>query len=341
MVYLIKPVFTENSSESQKSDIDKFLDFANTIFRALHVLEYATLIYSYRQFTKMKSQSTDRPDSKVSDWFCRCTDSTPLKLLAFSIYIAVIIVTPSLYTAWHECLHQPVQHAYMVSLFGAFLSNFVIRAVMIVITLQVRATWLSACDTLRINSEDNGTQVQSSEDHHQLNFNNLVADYDKTGDSVSLLHCVFQRWFVIQWIIYFLEITNDCYYIYDLLTTDVGDMSDECKMGRNRSLTLHFMHLVYRVLAFGIPYSCGLSMNKHHQMYREELLKQQECILSKDSNEGVRIMQKANLIPENPKYQFIPSLCGLNISLDSTGHTLTILLSLLAFTLSLVSKLVT
>ena len=81
-------------------------------------------------------------------------------------------------------------------------------------------------------------------------------------------------------------------------------------------------------------------MNSYHEDYHEMLKQKQKEILSQSPNESVCIMQMANLIPKNPKYQFIPSLCGLSIPLNITGHTLTITLALLAFILSLISNLV-
>lgn len=99
-----------------------------------------------------------------------------------------------------------------------------------------------------------------------------------------------------------------------------------------------FSYLAYYISALAIPYGCGILMNIRHGKYREQLDQKQKELLSKNPDDGIWIMQSSALIPANPQYMFIPSFCGLNIPLNSTGHSLTIILTLLAFMLGLISK---
>jgi hypothetical protein len=78
-------------------------------------------------------------------------------------------------------------------------------------------------------------------------------------------------------------------------------------------------------------------MNHYHNKYKDTLEEVQENILSKSDVLNVCILQKADLIPTNPKYKFIPSLCCLNIPLESAGYTFTLILTAFAFVLSYVT----
>ena len=297
----------------------------------------------------------DQPCKRI----CTCCEFVGL-FLFFCFYVIVVLVAAVFYVIWREYPIPRTQvvyylHVYVfpAAVFIAILSNGIIRIVMIVTTLQVRAVWKRGCEELdcgvcnppgdpqdhvtnnatsqvnRIcNHVRNTTAPQIHVAEHQ--FRKLVEKYVTAGESVSSQQIVFEQWFVLQWIIYFLEVVVDCYFVYDLIVSKVYD----------EKLCVHIILLVYHFLMFAVPHVCGLKMNYHHGQYREKLLARQKMILSMHPNENVRIMYTATLIPENPKYHFIPSIFGISIPLMST-QMLTILLALLAFMLSLISKSVT
>ena len=88
------------------------------------------------------------------------------------------------------------------------------------------------------------------------------------------------------------------------------------------------IHVLFEIIAFMIP---GIFVNTYHERYHDQLKEQQEVILKADSNVNNNILIYADLIPKNPKFEFILSLFGLQIPLDSGGYMLTILIAIFSF----------
>ena len=329
MINLIIP----NSSENDVTY--KLFDFVNTIAQGVHVLEYAVLIFSFHVYCK-KAREIESHHEKLKQEakkaLRKCFTATNLTVLLIFLvaYPIVIIVPPSLYKAWSEYQNKQeiLSHMLTVSLFLAQISNCVIRMTMIVTTMVIKSAWHSA------------SQIISSPENQEMkcsiaNFDDLVQNYENTGNFVCLLQRIFQRWFVLQWIIYFIAITEQCLLIFNTLFVPEYQ---ETNQEREKQLILLLSYLIFYISALAIPNFCGISINSYHEEYREVLLKKQREFLSQSNDQSVRIMQIADLIPVNRKYQFVPSFLGLSIPLNITGHTLTIILTLLAFVLSLVSK---
>ena len=351
-IHFIHISHSENSSDKQLI-IDKIHDFGSIIFKILHILEYIVLsvrilLYTCKDVPQPKSESINNTTCSGIILLCKCLGEPPttsdpsaqsncnskcfklciqhvlLSVLFVLLYLAVILPPPILYRVWPDYYPPGRQDTwYTVTQFGAFFSSFFIRIGMISITVIVIFIWGSSCQHLPScgHTENAHTPKQ------------LVDTYDHIGELARYLHNAFQEWFVVQWIIYFLEIAEDCYFIYDHLRED--------DKGDRHQLVLHILYLVYRIFTFAIPYSCGLLMNHFHKKYHESIQEEHQKILERSDNESMKMIYAANLIPEKPKYNFLPSLFGISIPLNATGHALTIVLTMLAFILSLVTKSVT
>lgn len=78
-------------------------------------------------------------------------------------------------------------------------------------------------------------------------------------------------------------------------------------------------------------------MNYYHKKYRDTLKEVQEKILSNSGELTEWIHQRAVLIPRNSRYKFIPSLCCLDIPLESAGYSFTLILTSFGFVLSFIT----
>lgn len=310
-------------------------DLVNTIIQGVQVLEYFILIYSFSMFL-YKFGGMEKLRMHTRHLFCEgCTAlsgfNTTLLVVFLVFYFAMLLVSPSLYIrTWRESPHLvPYIYYYTGTQFVTHITSGVIRSSMIMVTLLVRVAWTSACQDLP-NLED-----RPRNDRTTL-FGQLTENYNNTGHFASSLHLIFQGWFVLQWVTYFIATTVTFALLFDTLIVIEDHMKQDVQ---NVQVVRIFAYLIYYVSALAIPYYCGITMNIHHRKYREELEWKQRELISQNRDEmSVWIMQNANLIPENPKYLFTPSLCGLSIPLNSAGHSLTIVLTLLAFVLGLISK---
>lgn len=107
--------------------------------------------------------------------------------------------------------------------------------------------------------------------------------------------------------------------------------------GPKHELIFVFTHLVFDLILFLIPYYCASLFNQYHDEYCERLQRVQNSIISK-TDEGW-MLQNTQLIPQNPKYVFVPSFCGLSIPLSSPGYNISIMLALFAFIISIITTL--
>ena len=174
------------------------------------------------------------------------------------------------------------------------------------------------------------TRVSSSEELivEKDRFKELLTNYDNRGQFVAALQGVYEQWFTIQWIVHFIGIGLYCIIITKSLITE-----DYKSQGHQPWFIL--THLVNDIAALVIPYLCGNAMNIYNKVYLDNLEKKQEELLNEITEPSLWFMQRAILIPERQSYRFIPSLCGITIPLESNGYTISLIVSLCTFVMSI------
>ena len=151
-----------------------------------------------------------------------------------------------------------------------------------------------------------------------IDFEKLIEKYKSTGKVMSALSNIFREWFICQWIIFSIGIAG-------MGTLFLNSILNEEYKDEPHRLWYISSHLLFEIIAFMIPFFLGIF---RHEKYYEQLKEQQEEILK---NTDEKIFMYANLIPKNPKFEFIPSLFVLQIPLDSAGYMLTFLIAIKFF----------
>ena len=321
----------ENSTKHGMEPINLH-DILNAIIKGVQVVESVVLFYSLPQFRKSMRKELTNQAKKLSS----IIKINPLwTVVGLIIYLAVLFTPPSLFMAWGTYSKDMQAFPILITatIFLDSASNGIIRIAMVLTTLLVKEEWTFANKKI-LHQERLSSQF--SQQHPKLDrktFQDLTDIYTKTGQFLSMFHAIFQRWFVLQWIIYLIKISQYCLLTFDSLT-EHSDTNTE----RDQYLGQYFAYLIYYVSAFVIPYICGITMNSSHKNVWETLSQAQKTLTSYCSSDVIWIMGNTKLISENPKYSFVPSVCGLRIPLDSTGHTVTIILTLLTFVIGLISK---
>ena len=300
------------------------------------MLEYCVLIWSlvhfHHRIVKKEEISTvsERLKNEIKS-LTQCHDITiphclknlNLKIIFLIIFLILIYPAIILVTLVQARYRSHYSKLYLGTLFVDYISTGIVRIIMIIVSLLIRGIWKAACVRLQAIKSSDG-------------FKDVLKTYDKAGELISPLQDIFKKWFVLQWIVYFVEITQFCMLFFD---EQVYDIDEEPYLILNKSAGFYFSILLFHITTFAIPYFCGISMNSYHEAYLQTSQEQQKRILSQTPTESIIwIMQNAKLVPKNTKYEFVPSLGGLTIPLNSTGHNLTIAMALLVFWLSLVSK---
>lgn len=320
-----------NTTSNSSTTITALIDFVNTFVQGIRVLEYIILMYGFSLFLcKVDSTTLKELGKALISRKCRITVVIIVLLI---IYFAMLFVSPSLDLLMHmrqkmssHGMHtDPYFYSLMGTLYASHITNGTIRAAMIITALLITEAWKSAKCNLS-NQLYNAVDESTLRDY----FTTLITNYTTTGRLVSSMNTIFQGWFVIQWATYFIGTTVSFALLFDTII--------ETNLRYDPSLLDILAQIVYYISALAIPYACGVIINNSHRNYREYLEEKQKKFLSQNQDFRVYIMQTASLIPIKSDYLFIPSLCGLSIPLNSNGHSITILLTLLAFILGLISK---
>ena len=204
--------------------------------------------------------------------------------------------------------------------------NCCAQLAMITATIMVRGKWLQQ------KQRDN--DIDMSLDRFIKKY---IDDYNESGKFIAQIQEIFESWFVIKWIIYFVDITVHCTRIVKALS-EGEDLSE-------LQYIFVLIHLLYDLIAFITIYSCGALMNSYHKDYYTHLEEEQQTFFTANALDNVslnsllKVMKCTKIVPLNPKYNFTPSFCGVDIPMDNSGYTLTVLLALFAFIFTFVTNL--
>ncbi len=318
----------------------QLLAVGNLLAQTCRALQFAALIYGVSKFSKILSSLSGLKVLKDArgkfftfEKCCEkehnpCTVHTFILLGILILYLAVTVPPPVLLTRWFtefsqwhgdENDQQRSSVGYTILAWFHHISDLIIRFAMGAVTRIIMIAWSSEGEKIK--------NIGKSNDTKQEKFSKIVTSYKSTGRMASALQDIFQEWFVMSWVVYFIGITGNITLVMKALFKGLFRTS------KHRSW-FYFAHLINDFAAFLIPYICGGLMNHYHNKYKDTLEEVQENILS---NSDEYIHQRANLIPSNPKYKFVPSLCCLNIPLESAGYGFTLILTSFAFVLSFIT----
>lgn len=229
------------------------------------------------------------------------------------MYALVLFATPILLIVWLNEYVQWFNKPYITRSAKAYagmsvirhLGNAWIRFMMGFVTAVVVQKWSSEQENLKKIND----------------FKTLIENYKSTGKVTSALSNIFREWFICQWIIFSIGIVEmGTLFLKSILNEEYKD--------EPHRLWYISSHLLFEIIAFMIPFFLGIFHNIYHEKYYEQLKEQQEEILKDTDN---KIFMYADLIPKNPKFEFIPSLFVLQIPLDSAGYMLTFLIAIKFF----------
>lgn len=321
----------------------QLLAIGNLIAQTCRMLQFVALIYGTHKFSKILSyQSSLKILSDAYKGFCICkcknSYSSFMLLLFILLYCAITWPPPVLLTTWfHEFVlwhdeenQQRASFGYALLAWFHHISDLVIRLLMGVAARLVMVAWFNGQKYLEQITENSSIEALESQETTCKKFSRIVKNYKDTGKAVAALQDIFQEWFVMSWVVYFIGVTGNTTLVLKALFKGLFSTAT------NRSW-LYLAHLINDFAAFLIPYICGGLMNYYHKKYRETLEQVQEDLLSGSETLSECVQQRANLIPENTTYNFIPALCCLNIPLESAGYSFTLILTSFAFVLSFVT----
>lgn len=277
----------------------------------------------------------------------------PILILCFLFFLSVAI---SLFGLLFDLL---LDHCYhhgwfkIASVCGyhimVLLTNIVISLVLyelVFATLCVRHLW----------NEENSVKVSEkytdyckngfNEEKASLFYSEVCYNYHTRGNEVTSFTSKFEAWFVLQWFIYFLGIFIDLTYVIRPWIVG-GDARHSALIYHQHGHEYGYLSLfiVYDIVVFIIPFACGLMMNKYHHQYYSKLVKENESdFINNDQvdhkSAALWYASKTALrkVKKVKKFDFTPSILGVEMSLTNPGYILSIILAMVVLILGFLVK---
>jgi hypothetical protein len=344
-------------------------DYIHSLIQFLHIIEYSVLLYGIGGFyfyawikREKYGKLNDLYTATGSRLMCTCS-CTCVGFILSCVFGVVIFAASALAPAVIQATYpediigsemEVLVKIYTVFPYICHFCHLVIRIFMVFVTVVIQSAWLPQVQSQSGNQEncftacaimlfrpkwlkddpqgDLSGDPPGDTDDAKEQFKALIDDYNNTGQSVVVLHAIFQQWFVMQWLIYFIKIIEDASVaVHTLVTKQNRDEESE-----KHELLFILTHLVFDLILFLVPYICGSLFNQYHDTFRRRLQKKQSDVLAKVDDAW--LLRCAELIPENPNYVFTPSFCGLAIPLSSSGYNLSIGIALFAFIIAILTS---
>lgn len=135
-------------------------------------------------------------------------------------------------------------------------------------------------------------------------FREHYEEYSSIGKQVKVINELFQTWFIIPWVFYFI--------VSSLNTSSVlrpwGEDSPP-----SPSKIPYLLYNIYHFFTLFIPYLCTKKINTYHQKYYKQS-KNQQLIRFEDSASRLSFANKL-LLEKEERYDFLPRIIGTKITI--------------------------
>ena len=271
-------------------------------------------IGGYYLFTIIKKKKYYKLNSIFEETYrhllctCSCTCLGVLMLcgiglffLTLSTFVPVVILTYwtkdilSANITSPKLINVSLNEIYVVISYFSHTCHSTTRVFMVCITVVIRSAWLNSQTQLRSRKNNSNRSLLAcakmilrpkwleqdievgSKDtlDPKERFTLHVNNYNTTGQLVAPLYSIFQQWFIMQWVVYFIKIIEDLSIaIHSLVTENFVDTSQD-----QHELFFVLTHLVFDLILFLVPYFFASLYNQYHNKYHDELQRLQNRTL--------------------------------------------------------------
>lgn len=331
--------------ENATGNISHEYIFTTTVYgivSVLRLIEYAVLGKQFHYFLFTQKHELSFTNSfKQYRWH----------LLLFSIlslpYLLLALIVPAL------GIYQEIEHSkrcckdydqgfYVFTAYCAvnvlrYLLAYIVRLIMMLTTLALRNYWLleitrpptasnqyeHLVSTDSDSPDSNGSDLQDWR-IVSVDFQKRFGDYTSIGEQVSIINELFQTWFIIPWVTYFIVSSQKTQNILGPWNTGV-----DCDSGIPQMY--YMFYNINQFITLVIPYLCAKKINAYHQEYCKEIRMGQ---MKKFKDDPCRLSYARQLlIRKEEEYDFMPRIPGTSVTI-SIGNSLYIVFLLVGLFLS-------
>ena len=169
-------------------------------------------------------------------------------------------------------------------------------------------------------------------------FKQIFEKYHKIGKQVQVYQELFQTWFIVPWIIYFVNSSLKTYHILRPWNVDGDGDTPPSEI----SSIYYLLYNINQLITLIVPFLCAKKINTYHQKYfkhmrTEQIKRYMNQRDRSDPNGGSRArclsFARQLMVDKNDRYDFEPRLVGTSITI-SIGNPLFVILLLVGLFLS-------
>lgn len=319
-----------------------FYMFLCAVSMLLHSMEYVLLaqgtvkfIQSYKHIRSYLFKISRRTPWKW-EFLGPIVLMLPLLLLACAQPVFAVLSELSYASNLNECLKHDttVYFVYTALTLLTDLFAFFVRVVMILATIAVWKLW-SPETSGQPNESIHSTNMQRPELNQleefvkdwsivSTKYGELADTYKQIGQKVKCITQIFQTWFMLPWIIFFIVTSTQ--------TKNALEPWSDNENPLPFSKEYYTLYIVSQTLSLLIPYLCALKMNMFHTEFHKGLL---DKMTAECQNSSCRALASIMHIEKEEDYDFVPYVWGTDIKMrmDSPWYFVFLLLGIF-FTIS-------
>ena len=219
--------------------------------------------------------------------------------------------------------------AYWILDIFRYIYDVIVRLFMVLATLAVGSIWNSKSPTETFPPSSPRREPTTRRDYladrDDVNQSYIEKwkEYIRRGKEVERILDMFQVWFILPWLLYFVSSSLNTEYILRVWKEDAS------RSGRyDLSRVVYMIYSFNQLLLLSVPYLCARTMNAYHLTYihdsRESLMKPHETA-------SRMALVYLNRLEQKECYNFTPHLGGTSIKITVENPIYTIFLLVVFF----------
>ena len=224
--------------------------------------------------------------------------------------------------------------------FIRYLHDVFIRLFMVLAMLAVGMIWFEREEQCDASEETDSYPAEPKNYEEYLeerefairDHRSRTQDYTQRGGKVEQILQIFQTWFILPWVLYFIASSLDTEDI--LKPYHSGSENNSSKRYDFIELTF-IVYSSNQLLLLALPYFCTKKINAYHRKYRIKSRREQ---IKRQKTASRKAFAHINKIEEESQFNFIPRIWGTDIRIQ-VDNPLYVVLLLVGFFFTVINTL--
>lgn len=320
--YTIMPRYCPNSSQTTTQSYIVTMVAYSTVYIGRIIENLVLMIHIYKFLKSSRTEVNDFIQSCIAGLQSKKTNATvafvsnAVGLSSISV-IALGVVLELTEARKSNCKHSYRYYTMTIWLLDIirYLYDVTIRMFMMLATIAVGVIWSKDVSIPVVINETRTTEPSNHKEYLEdkmvtsLDYTARREDYIQRGEKVKNILEIFQAWFILPWILFFVSSSLDNSEIIKLWKD--GPTDDDGQYSWQEAT--YMVYILNQLILLTVAYLCSKKMNAYHSNYITRSRNQQLQKYPTDSRKTFASMTK---IKKDDSLDFTPRIWGTNVKID-------------------------